>query len=431
MIIMKIFVNILSAIIEVMILQSFLSIFGDKKNKKFLFLASIVFVIINVTTLMLIKQHFIFIVCTILSVFAFTCFYKVSLVKRIIATAFIFVFVVIFEILISLLISSLTGLTVENLQNNIIAYLIGISISKLILYGIVRIMKYFIRPKKERVNISVLFLFILLPLTSIFILYALSEYIQLSISIKSQILAFIASFFLIVSNLAIFLVFDYVLKQKEKSSIAEKQIMQYELEKQYHSDIIDKQVEANKTIHDVKNKFYAIKSLLTNDINAAINEIDKMCDKLNGMAALKITGIESLDALLKAKIDMANEIQAKLECNSIMLDSYIFEPIDMCVILGNLLDNSIEACEKIHQGEKFIKVIFMQKEGFLSIIITNTISKSQELSSTIKTSKKDKFLHGYGIENVKEVVKKYNGIMKHGIENKKYIVNLILPTEKK
>lgn len=84
---------------------------------------------------------------------------------------------------------------------------------------------------------------------------------------------------------------------------------------------------------------------------------------------------------------------------------YAVSDVDMVCVLGNLIDNAIEACEK--QTSKYIEVDINEVKKMILIKIVN--SYNGEKIDTSVTSKKEKTMHGIGIKNVKKIVAKYKG----------------------
>lgn len=82
---------------------------------------------------------------------------------------------------------------------------------------------------------------------------------------------------------------------------------------------------------------------------------------------------------------------------------------DIGVLYGNLLDNAIEACRKLPEAGRFIRIENKYVSGRLLLVVTN--SKENEKNKHLKTTKKDTYTHGYGIASVRRVVEKYNGVV--------------------
>lgn len=80
---------------------------------------------------------------------------------------------------------------------------------------------------------------------------------------------------------------------------------------------------------------------------------------------------------------------------------------DIGVLYGNLVDNAVEACSKVPEGQRFVKIENKYQSGILLLVITN--SKTGKKNKSLKTTKKDNIRHGHGVQSVRKVVEKYNG----------------------
>ncbi len=108
-----------------------------------------------------------------------------------------------------------------------------------------------------------------------------------------------------------------------------------------------------------------------------------------------------------------------------------FEFVDISTILGNLLDNAIEACEKISNDFKKICVRIYIKDFYMIIKIENSksdqvILKSDNLIGYL-TTKLDKENHGLGLKNVRKAVLKYDGMLNIEDKGKEFLVDIALP----
>ena len=80
---------------------------------------------------------------------------------------------------------------------------------------------------------------------------------------------------------------------------------------------------------------------------------------------------------------------------------------DIGVLYGNLVDNAVEACSKVSEEQRFVKIENKYQSGILLLVITN--SKTGKKNKSLKTTKKDNIRHGHGVQSVRKVVEKYNG----------------------
>lgn len=87
------------------------------------------------------------------------------------------------------------------------------------------------------------------------------------------------------------------------------------------------------------------------------------------------------------------------------------DPVDLCTILTNLLDNAVEACMKQPEGEpREIQVTIRRLHQFIIIKIANSSIASPDIrNGKLHTSKKDGNLHGWGMRSVLSAVEKIRG----------------------
>ena len=110
---------------------------------------------------------------------------------------------------------------------------------------------------------------------------------------------------------------------------------------------------------------------------------------------------------------------------------------DIGAILGNALDNAIEACVKLKSNEPeaktFIKLYSMQKSGMFILGIENSFDGKLKLRSGEElplTDKEDKTAHGMGMFNIKSTAEKYGGTMDFQIKDKVFILSVMMKNEK-
>ena len=183
--------------------------------------------------------------------------------------------------------------------------------------------------------------------------------------------------------------------------------------------------------HDFKNMSIAIKKLLADGNNQeALKLITKCNDSLctaEAAVAEYRTGNGIADALLadKHKKALGANVAIKFEG---MIPSERLSPTDICVLLGNTLDNAIEACEKCHDKEN--KVITVNSDFVGSMIfikITNPVSEKVNVTNNhVGTTKRNKTLHGFGLYSLSAVVKKYSGSLDISSTDELFTVEMTL-----
>lgn len=187
----------------------------------------------------------------------------------------------------------------------------------------------------------------------------------------------------------------------------------------------------NSLKHDIRNHLLIVKSLsykkeyskletyiesLTSDFNIYYNTIN--------------TGNVVIDSILNCK---RYEMELKNISNDMNInitpELNIITNSDIVIILGNLIDNAIEATVKIDKEKRKIDLDINYEKGILIINIKNTYDGIISYKDNkIISSKNDSFSHGIGMCNVEEVIKKYNGTLNIDFNEDIFNVNLMFFT---
>lgn len=189
--------------------------------------------------------------------------------------------------------------------------------------------------------------------------------------------------------------------------------------------------EVRRFRHDFKNTRIAIEKLLADGEHAQALDLLQACgdvlDTPNHNAVWFDTGNGIADALLTDKQKRAAQCNAVITFRGAIPQKGL-SPTDLCVILGNTLDNAIEACEKLPSGnQNTIAVTCSCSSGFLFLMVQNPIAEKVTIRDNhIVTTKPDKTLHGYGLLSLHSVVEKYDGTVKLSAVEGGFTVNIDL-----
>mgnify|MGYP004461771983 CR=1 FL=1 len=195
--------------------------------------------------------------------------------------------------------------------------------------------------------------------------------------------------------------------QKDINKILENQV-QIQLKHYEKSEKIN--TEIRRFRHDYNNHMNCMKSLVQSGrYDELMDYINNISDAFPQSGFLYNTGNYIADAILTDKLENARKNGTNISFKGIISPS--INNTDLCIILGNILDNAVEACEKI-DGEKEISVFGGYQHGYFILIAKNPISCHVQTENGIPaTTKPDTAYHGFGLQNVESVVKKYDGIM--------------------
>lgn len=180
-----------------------------------------------------------------------------------------------------------------------------------------------------------------------------------------------------------------------------------------------------KLYHDMNNHlnvlYQLVESGANEDAKAYIKEIGKPVMKL---AKVVWTGEDVVDVVINSKLQKMEEKGIDSEFNVEFPYNTNITQNDMCTILANLLDNAIEATEKMNPPGKVMLTMRRIKQ-FLFIQVANTCITDLE-DMKLETTKEDKALHGWGLANVKDAVERYGGTIEYSNSNNMFTVSIML-----
>ena len=181
--------------------------------------------------------------------------------------------------------------------------------------------------------------------------------------------------------------------------------------------------------HDMGNHFSMIQSYLADGkVEEARTYLDRLGKDRAAYSVERFTGIEAVDYILSQKAAFAKQQNVETSIHAEYPKDCKIDPVDLCTILTNLLDNAMEACGKLPEASaKILSVTIRRINQFIIIQIANSCIEEPVISKgNFKTSKTDKRHHGWGMKNVRLAVEKYHGTMEHEYNKNIFTVSIML-----
>ena len=226
----------------------------------------------------------------------------------------------------------------------------------------------------------------------------------------------------------IFVLLEYLLQRIMKREEDKTIIYQNKLMKQQMDEIENIYMTMRGWRHDYHNHLQSLKGYLSlNKVDQMKNYLNELETDLDSIDTLYHSGNLQLDSILNAKLSIAEKGQIRIHCDASIPPQLHVSDLDLCVILGNLLDNAIESCRKIkNPDERFIRVYIGILKKQLYISITNATSETvkQRTDHYFTTKRGD---HGHGLKRVDQVVKKYDGYLNRQNEPGVFATEIVLP----
>lgn len=180
--------------------------------------------------------------------------------------------------------------------------------------------------------------------------------------------------------------------------------------------------------HDMKNHIIGLQGLLADrdmeKMEQYLRQMQKAGDIEPGEEA---TGNKVVDALLYQNRKQAEKKKILWECHVQIPKSCSIDEMDLCVLFGNLLDNALEACERLSENEKrFINIQaqLVKRCFLLEVKNSSGLPEAVKMGTTLKENPDE---HGIGLGNIKDVVQKYGGVMDMEVKKNVFLISILLP----
>ena len=180
--------------------------------------------------------------------------------------------------------------------------------------------------------------------------------------------------------------------------------------------------------HDYRNHIQTMKVLAEKGNLEAIKEyLNKLDEDLATVDTVVKTGNAMADAILNSKISLAKSKGINVKVDAHVPVKLKMSELDLCVILGNLFDNAIEASLPLPEEERLIRVYMVMKNTQLYISFTNfTASKKQTKEANLfKTTKGDG--HGFGLVRIDSIIEKLDGYLSRNSEDGAFTTEVLIP----
>lgn len=209
----------------------------------------------------------------------------------------------------------------------------------------------------------------------------------------------------------------------------------YEISMQeYQSKVFDRQVQEVEHIfmtmrgwrHDFHHHLQSLKAKLKQgDPAAAFQYLDELEQELAAIRQLVETGNTNMDAILNSKLSMAETRGIRVQVKAKVPKQLAITDTDVCALLGNLLDNALEACALV-ETDPYIRLYIGNYKGQLYISCTNATNQLvRKLDEDYITTKRGN--HGHGLKRMNLIVEKYEGSINRKNEPGVFITEILLP----
>lgn len=217
--------------------------------------------------------------------------------------------------------------------------------------------------------------------------------------------------------------------KREEQLIIDKRRSEYG--QQYAQTIKEQYEQTRRLRHDMKQYASAMQALIKGGKLTEAEELaEQQTESLSRIETVINVNNDFLNAILNSKLSFAKSKGIDVLC-SIENDISGIDDIDLCNLIGNLLDNAILAAEKCDPESRLIEIKISSAGSRLVMIVRNSICDSVlRENPELKSTKADSFEHGFGIKTIKYIAEKYNGKFDYYEEDLMFVSRVELHKEK-
>lgn len=208
----------------------------------------------------------------------------------------------------------------------------------------------------------------------------------------------------------------YMIRNKEEERAKMLKMRNDLMETNYR--VLQKAYDENHMLyHDYKNHMMAVSVMIEEKENEkALEYIRAYMDLASDWKRRVCSGCRLVDIIMNCKAGEARDKVIDFKYKIDFIGSLPLEDIDICALLANLLDNAIEACEKVTTENPWIKFRMYKRNDTLLIRCMNRVRNEDVLKTNFfKSDKKNEQIHGWGMKSIENVIKKYDGYKEYEV----------------
>lgn len=207
----------------------------------------------------------------------------------------------------------------------------------------------------------------------------------------------------------------------------------------FQSDLLEKQLQEIQNLyrqvrgwrHDYRNHIHNMKIQLTGGNYEKLSDyLDQLADDLDSVDMVVKTGNVMADAILNSKLSTAGRLNVRLNVKANVPAGLPMSDVELCSVLGNLLDNAVEACGALPEAERFMRVYIGTLKGQFYLSVQNAAGQvRREKGVYLSTKESAGKRHGYGLLRIDRIARKYGGYVNRQNEEGIFATELMIPLD--
>ncbi len=236
-----------------------------------------------------------------------------------------------------------------------------------------------------------------------------------------QLLCFLAL------ELLLFLSLEGTLSSWHRGFEARTELFQREIMSHQYEEVKEMYLNMRGWRHDYHNHLQVMKvQIAQGQLEEMKSYLDDLEQNLEQVDTYVKSGNLMADAVLNSKLSIAGQKGIRVNCKAVLPAALSVEDVDLCVLLGNLLDNALEACEKIPEEQRFLRIYMVVNRSQLYMSVQNSAREELDFNERNYISTK-RGNHGLGMKRVKALADKYEGYLTLANEPGIFAAEVTLP----
>lgn len=416
-------IYLLANFFTIFVVHRFMRIFfeGRRCNRILNLLSYLLYFVATSLSYFLFDIPLITLVINLITMFIISLTYEASVQKRIVYVIYMYLFMAVAEIITA----AMTGYVYfsvfkqGNYRNSF-----GVIAIRIVIYGETLLLENIKLTKSGR-NIGWIFWLasIMIPVSTLILEVIIANQTNLT---KVEAVGSVSLLFAV--NIIAFYLYDSLAEnyiKKSKLALLQKENELYSRQ----CEIMQSSTEDLQAFrHDMSNQLIILNHLLEEKKEEeAKRQLNQLSHFIKGRVIYSTSGNTIIDGLVNYKLQSVASENIKVKTEIVVPEQLNMDIADLITILGNLLDNALEALKKVDRKRRIltIKIVFSQ-ERLIGRITNTYCGEIYKKDDKILTSKKEKQKHGYGLSNVEKIIKKYNGYMEIDHASEEFRVDFII-----
>lgn len=313
------------------------------------------------------------------------------------------------------------------IQTNPALKFAGVVVKNLLSLAAIKIICNFRKSYVREAGRLYISLLLVVPAISIFIAI---EIFELARAYNSNLYTIMFAFMgLMYINAIVFALFESIMRNFDKEYKYHMIENQLEMQMNHYNKLAESREILSEVVHDFKNHLNCMYNLYKYNKKAELGKYIENLINVSDTEKVIDTGNPVIDALLHDKSNAAEKEGIGFKHMLNLPSDINIAYNDICAVLGNSLDNAIEACRRIEDQSlnREIELSMNYRDSYLVIVVTNTIDKPpQKEGKFFRSSKDTPGLHGLGMQSIERTVRKYNGNMVVKHDSSRFTLEIVM-----